>query len=169
MVNTVILDWGDTLMVNIPGARGAMASWPEVRAVAGAKQALEQLSGSYRLAVATNASDSNVRQVRRALARVELDGYFTAIFTMHELGAMKPDLAFYRAVLRLLGCQPQQAVMVGDSFAADIIPAHQVGLRTVWYNPAHLSCHPLPPVQDGEISDMALLPQVLKERMKDEG
>ena len=169
MVNTIIFDWGDTLMMNMPGASGPMADWPEVRAVAGAEQALAQLAAKYRLAMATNASDSSVRQVRKALARVKLDGYITAIYTVHELKAMKPNPVFYQKLDMHLGCQPHEAVMVGDSFGADILPAHQVGMLTVWYNPAERACHPLPPVQDDEVNDMALLPQVLAHREKPSG
>jgi putative hydrolase of the HAD superfamily len=161
MMNTIIFDWGDTLMVNHPTAHGAIVDWPEVAAVPGAVDALSRIYGQYRLVLATNALDSDAKKVKMALAKVGLDGYFEVIFTARELGVSKPDPAFYRAVLARLGSAPEDAMMVGDDFRADILAARRAGLRAVWYNPSGMASSPLPPVQNVEIADMAFLPQVL--------
>ncbi|MCR4391865.1 MAG: HAD family hydrolase [Candidatus Acetothermia bacterium] len=52
--------------------------------------------------------------VRQALARVHLDRYLDVVVTARDLGAAKPDPAFFHAVLARLNCPPAEAAMVGD-------------------------------------------------------
>ncbi|MEM2036719.1 MAG: HAD hydrolase-like protein, partial [Candidatus Caldarchaeum sp.] len=43
----------------------------------------------------------------------------------------KPSLIHYQTVLNQLKIKPDEAVMVGDSYEADIAPAHSLGITTV--------------------------------------
>ncbi len=161
MISVVVFDWGDTVM-RVLGYDGPMAHWPRVEVMPGIEKALPVLHGRYRVALATNAADSGRELVREALQRVDLDQYFDAVLTARELGARKPSLAFYTAVLREIGCAPEQAAMVGDDYAADVSGARQARLRAVWYNPAALNC-PLPlPQHDAEVRDLAELAAALE-------
>lgn len=130
----VLFDWGGTLMVD-SGLPGPVADWPEVAEVAGASQVLAELSARCWLALATNAAQSDEVDIRRALARVGLDGYIEAIYCARGLGLEKPDPAFFTAVLRDQGVGPERAVMVGDSFEGDIRGALAAGLKAVWLAP----------------------------------
>ena len=47
-----------------------------------------------------------------------------------ERGTMKPDPALFRAVLG--DAAPDAAVMVGDTYHADLAPAMALGMGTVW-------------------------------------
>ena len=40
--------------------------------------------------------------------------------------------------LDALGTPPAEAVMVGDSWSADVIGARAAGIRAVWFNPDRL-------------------------------
>lgn len=51
-------------------------------------------------------------------------------FLSFELNLMKPDIAFYRHALEQT--QADEAVMVGDTYRNDIVPAAETGMRTVW-------------------------------------
>ncbi len=160
MISVVVFDWGDTVM-RVLGYDGPMAHWPRVEAMPGVEKALPILSGRYRVALATNAADSGRESVRQALQRVDLDQYFDAVLTARELGARKPSLAFYTAVLCQMECSPERAVMVGDNYLADVSGARHAGLRTIWYNPEALGC-PLPrPEHNAEVRDLVNLPAVL--------
>jgi len=53
-----------------------MPEWPEVAAMPGADFALHALQRRYRLAVLTTGGDSSEQQVREALRRVGLEGFF---------------------------------------------------------------------------------------------
>jgi HAD superfamily hydrolase (TIGR01509 family) len=53
-------------------------------------------------------------------------------FLSFRTGLMKPDAAFFRLALGALGVEPAAAVMVGDTYDNDILPAIELGMRTVW-------------------------------------
>ena len=127
------------------GQPGSMAEWPRVAAVPGAAEALAALHGRFRLCVATNADDSGAAEVMAALGRVGLARFIDRVFSSRDLGARKPDPAFYAAVLDALradaaangepALRADEIVMVGDSFDNDVAGATAAGLRAVWFNP----------------------------------
>ena len=165
-LEVVFLDWGDTLMVDDRAQSGPMASWPEVRAVDGAEDALRGLRPRFRVLVATNADDSGERDVLAALARVGLDGFVDGVVSSRDVGARKPDALFFRAALLRAGraglpLRPDGAVMVGDSWANDVAGAQAAGLRAVWLNPAKARRPPGAAAPDAEIRRLSELPQAL--------
>ncbi len=141
---------------------GPMVLWPEVTAVTGAKQALQALSGSYRMVVATNANQSNPEQVVGALQRVGLDGYFQRVFTYTALGVAKPDPAYYHAIEQALGLGPQQLCMVGDHWWADASGATNAGWQGIWLNRKGEACPALMPNYSAEITSYEDLPAALE-------
>ncbi len=161
MIRAVLFDWGDTLMRTLPHA-GPMASWPEVSVTEGAHEALERLQLDYRLAVATNAGDSDGRLVRQALERGSIKEYFAHVFTARDLRASKPDASFFTRALKELACTPREAVMVGDKYDDDVIGAKRAGLWTVWFNPEN---RPVPAYARGycdrAITSLSELPAAL--------
>jgi HAD superfamily hydrolase (TIGR01509 family) len=50
----------------------------------------------------------------------------------YELGEMKPSPRMLETLLARCDVAPGRVVMVGDSFANDIAPAHASGVRSVW-------------------------------------
>lgn len=160
-LRALIFDWGDTVMRTFPQYTGPMASWPEVASVPGVAEALAELAGRHRLALATNARDSDSLSVRDALRRAGLDGCFEVVVTSKEVAAAKPDVAFFRAVLARVGCAPAEAAMVGDSYDADAAGAKATGLRVVWYNPTRAACPEPHPAYDAVIGHMADLPAAI--------
>lgn len=61
-----------------------------------------------------------------------LDRYFRTIVESAAVGIRKPDPAIYRMALERMGVAPSEALVVGDSFSKDIVPAHSLGCQTVW-------------------------------------
>lgn len=53
-------------------------------------------------------------------------------FLSFRMGLMKPNPEFFSVALRAVGVRPDEAVMVGDTYANDIEPAAALGMRTVW-------------------------------------
>jgi HAD superfamily hydrolase (TIGR01509 family) len=53
-------------------------------------------------------------------------------FLSFRAGVMKPDREFYLHALRGLDAAPEEVVMVGDTYTNDILPAIELGMRTVW-------------------------------------
>jgi len=161
MIEAVVFDWGDTVMRDFRTCEGPMAFWPLVEAIAGADEVLRTLRPRYRLALATNAVESDAILVGRALARVGLDGYFEDVFVSSDLGVEKPDQKFFAAVLAGLELPADHVVMVGDNYANDVQGAKGAGLLTVWFNPG---CGPAPGAatdHDAEIADFSKLEAAL--------
>ncbi len=122
-------------MREFPQYDGAMADWPRVEAMPGAAELLFALSPDWKLALATNAVDSDEAQIRQALKRVNLDRYLDSIYCYRKIGHKKPAAEFYHFVINDLGLPKENIVMVGDDFAAEIIGATKAGLRAIWYLP----------------------------------
>jgi len=159
-LEAVFFDGGDTLMRVLPYS-GRMVNWPEVAAVDGAAEALMQLRRRYRLAVLTNAQESSAADVAAAMRRVGLDVYITTYITSRDIGVLKPDPAFFYAGLQALDVAADEAVMVGDSYAADVLGARRAGLHAVWYNPRGDRCPDAHPAYDAVAANLRGLPALL--------
>ena len=133
----LLVDWGDTVMRVFPEQSGPMFRWPRVEAIPGAEEALGRLGGprgSWRIALATNAADSDEADIRKALARVGLDGLFERIYCFARVGHKKPSAEFFGYVLEDLKLPCTSVVMVGDEFERDVLGANACGIRGVWLN-----------------------------------
>jgi putative hydrolase of the HAD superfamily len=86
------------------------------------------------------------------------------IVSSAAFGWRKPHLAVFRYVLDQWRIPPAQAVMVGDAVEADLVPAQELGMRTILVavepnprNDAYLvSFHP-----DAVVTSLAEIPSVL--------
>lgn len=131
----VLFDWGNTVMRNFPQFEGPMQSWPRVEPVPGICTALQVLKRSSILALATNAVDSDEKEIRMALERCDLSRFFDHVFCFRQLGVRKPESAFYTGILGRLNIPPKLVYMVGDDIDADVFAANAVGISAIWFNP----------------------------------
>jgi FMN phosphatase YigB (HAD superfamily) len=53
-------------------------------------------------------------------------------FLSFQLGLSKPDKAFFHAALQKLNVPASQVVMIGDTYKNDILPAIELGMKTIW-------------------------------------
>jgi putative hydrolase of the HAD superfamily len=58
--------------------------------------------------------------------------FLSAIVDSRCVGVCKPDPAIFTHALEKLGREPGEAMMVGDSFERDIVPAKKLGMTTAW-------------------------------------
>ena len=157
----LVFDWGNTLMKADLPYSGPMADWLEVQAVPGIQNGLKKLQ-DFPKYVATNAGDSNQALVNKALERVQLNTFFENIFTSRDLNFYKPQPEFFSSIAKNLDENPKNLVMIGDSYPADVLGAHQAGWSTLWYNPSCQPCPGLLAVHQGEIYDMENLDETLQ-------
>jgi putative hydrolase of the HAD superfamily len=135
-VEVLIFDWGDTVMRDY-GLPGAMADWPEVALIDGAEEVLVKLSAKYRCVIATSADHSDVRAMRSALRRVDVEKYFDDFFASADLGYKKPDPRFFEAVAQAMGMKTSACVMIGNSYEKDIVGAKRAGMTTMLLDEKH--------------------------------
>ena len=98
---------------------------------ADAPACLEELRDSYALALITNGASCLQRE---KLTTAVLDEYFDVVVVSAEFGVAKPDPSIFKHALSLLGSDPEQAVMIGDSLTRDVNGAIAAGLKGVWVN-----------------------------------
>lgn len=90
----------------------------------------------YKLGIIANQSAGTEQRLEnRGLLK-----YFDVVVASAEFGIAKPNRLIFEKAIELAGCQPQNAVMIGDRLDNDIIPAKAFGMRTVWIRKG-LSAH----------------------------
>ena len=88
---------------------------------------LQALAKKYHLGIIANQSPG----AEKRLEAMGIRRYFEVIVSSAEEGVAKPDPRIFRIALDRAGCAPEQAVMIGDRVDNDIVPAKQLGMKTV--------------------------------------
>ena len=130
----LLMDWGDTVMRVFPEFEGPMFGWPRVEAVDGIREALTRLRPEWRIALATNAVDSEEREIWAALARAGLNELIDRVYCFRGVEHRKSAPAYFQHVLADLGIDANDALMVGDDFEADVVSANRSGIRAIWFD-----------------------------------
>ena len=92
------------------------------------KMILEILSQKYKLGVIAN----QVAGTKDRLDNWGIGKYFDVVVASAEVECSKPDLKIFNLALEQAGCKPNEAVMIGDRLDNDVVPAKQLGMKTVW-------------------------------------
>jgi putative hydrolase of the HAD superfamily len=122
----------------------------------------ELLDAGYRLGVIANQPS----QVRAAMERDGLVGFFEVWGVSDDLGLHKPDPALFHRTLELAGVAGERTVMVGDRLDYDMRPARAAGMHTVWLLRGEAPDDPTPAQlaePDVAIEELQQLPDVLDE------
>jgi putative hydrolase of the HAD superfamily len=90
---------------------------------------LERLQGRYRLGVVTNFMDDPT--ARRIFDNMGYEAIFESLVVSAEVGYMKPAQILFHRALEEIGSRPENTVMVGDTYGADVVGAHGAGMRGV--------------------------------------
>ena len=99
----------------------------------GAYEAVERLSKKYKLYLASNGT-AKVQAGR--LESANISHFFQEIFISQEIGANKPDIAYFNACFaRIPDFDVKKAMIVGDSLTSDILGGKNAGMKTCWVNP----------------------------------
>jgi putative hydrolase of the HAD superfamily len=130
----ILFDWGDTLMRDCKEFNGPMKDWPRVQSIPDAVEMLAALHADWTLALATNSVDSDEKNIRLALQRVDLDQSLDKVYCFRNIGYKKPTLEFFQYILDDLRLTPQSLCMVGDNYEVDVLGANACGIRAIWFN-----------------------------------
>ena len=81
-------------------------------------------------------SNGTVQAQTAKLRRSGLDALMDGIFLSEQIGAEKPDVAFFDAVFAAIGpVDTEEVLIVGDSLTSDIQGGKNAGIQTCWYAP----------------------------------
>ncbi|MFA5861474.1 MAG: HAD family hydrolase [Candidatus Thermoplasmatota archaeon] len=114
----------------------------------------------YKMALVSNYAHVGV--LEDALTRLGIRKPFDALIASGEVGFMKPHPAVFDAALRALGERAQDAVMIGDSLANDVIGARKLGMRAIWAPYPRVRPAPYTSEADAVIERLADLPSVIE-------
>ena len=131
MLKAVFFDLGDTLIVE-QGKRHLGEAFFD--AVPQAEETLIELKQKgFKLGIITNTTISREEDVRKTLQQLRLESYFDFIVTSVDAGCEKPDKRIFSIALQALGIKGDEAAMVGDQVATDIVGGNRVGLITILF------------------------------------
>jgi putative hydrolase of the HAD superfamily len=134
------------------------------RATSGAAALLAALKPHTRIAIVSN---NLFDEQADKLQVCGLDRFVDALVVSERVGVSKPDRAIFDAALSLTQARPEEAVMVGDSWPADIVGARAAGIRAIWFNPLGL---PRPDESAGVTELRSLdLPEAASEILRESG
>ncbi|WP_353118712.1 HAD family hydrolase [Nitratidesulfovibrio sp.] len=131
----LLLDWGGTLMRVMPRWMGPQHGWTDEEPMPHAGEVLCALAAGWRLALASNASESDEGPIRAALAPMGVGPLLAGVYTWRSAGAPKPWPPFWAYALRDLGLPANRAVMIGDDWTGDVWGATQAGMSGIWFDP----------------------------------
>ena len=121
------------------------------RALDGAAALLTAVRPYARVAIVSN---NLLDEQREKLEFCGLAPLVDALVVSEEAGIAKPDPAIFHIALERVGSSAADAVMLGDSWAADIVGAARAGIRAVWFNPLRKP-RPADPPGVAEIASLA--------------
>lgn len=88
---------------------------------------LQALAKKFQLGIISNIDDDLFAETRKKLG-VE----FAVVVTAQQVQSYKPSLRNFEEMMRRSGIPKQNIVHAGQSVYHDVIPAKQLGLRSVW-------------------------------------
>jgi len=89
------------------------------------------LSKKYILHIITN----GFKEVQhKKIYNSGIHNYFSSIITSEDAGVKKPNPLIFNMALQMNSINANQAIMIGDSFEADILGAEAVGMQTIFFN-----------------------------------
>ena len=89
---------------------------------------LKRLSRNYEIGIIANQTLGTSERLENLGARKYID----LVIASAEEGVSKPDRRIFEIALERSGCKPENAVMIGDRIDNDIVPAKQLGMKTIW-------------------------------------
>ncbi|MCW3992458.1 MAG: HAD family hydrolase, partial [Candidatus Bathyarchaeota archaeon] len=90
---------------------------------------LSSIKGGYKLGLVTNFPDGPT--ARRAFEKFCFFADFDSLVVSGEVGFRKPNRIIFERALSELESTPEKAVMVGDTFDADIVGAKNMGMKAI--------------------------------------
>ncbi|NQX85810.1 MAG: noncanonical pyrimidine nucleotidase, YjjG family [Flavobacteriaceae bacterium] len=97
----------------------------------GTIEILEYLKPKYSLHIITN----GFKEVQQGkLNNANIDHYFKTVTNSEMVGVKKPNPKIFNHALKMARATPEQSIMIGDNYEADIIGALNLGIGAICFN-----------------------------------
>ena len=97
----------------------------------GTIELLDYLKPNYKLHIITNGFEE---VQHKKLTNSGISDYFDVIVTSEMAGVKKPNSKIFNLALDLAKAQPNESVMIGDSYEADIKGANAYGMHSIFFD-----------------------------------
>ncbi|HCH5331266.1 TPA: HAD-IA family hydrolase [Vibrio parahaemolyticus] len=124
----------------------------------GVEEMLMDLRKHYKLVVITNGP---IFSQHPKLKATQMDEWVDHIIVGGEEPEEKPAASIFQKALNLVDVKPEEALHIGDSLAADIAGANNMGILSVWVNATGAS-NPTEITPNFEIRETVELKEILK-------
>ena len=94
----------------------------------GTEDILKKLHDKYKIGVIANQNPGTAQR----LEGFGILKYIDLVIASAEEGVSKPDRRIFEIALERAGIEPDDAVMIGDRIDNDIMPAKNLGMKTIW-------------------------------------
>jgi YjjG family noncanonical pyrimidine nucleotidase len=123
-----------------------------------AEKVCEILSAHFVLAIITN----GIATTQRNRFKISpISKYINHLIISEDLGTAKPNIEFFDAAFRIIGCSAKEKILVvGDSLSSDILGANNAGVDCCWFNPGGLNNEYGYDIKY-EIADLRELPKIV--------
>ncbi len=159
VLRQVLIGLGDRLGFDPVAAEadrfsGSVVEWP---AFPDSVDALRRLATQFRLGVITNCDDDLFAASSRRLGDP-----FSWVITAQQAQGYKPSHRNFEVALERIGVDRERVLHVAQSLYHDHVPAHELGLSTIWVNrrgdqPGSGASPAVGATPDLEVPNMALL------------
>jgi putative hydrolase of the HAD superfamily len=130
--------------------------------VDGARAALEEFSGKYKLGIISDVGFSPGRVLRRILADTGILPAFDSLVFSDEAGCSKPHLEVFKQTATRLGAEPECIAHIGDLEHTDIVGAKAAGYRAIRFAGVTPLGHGETTLADGLAIDWGEVPKMLE-------
>jgi putative hydrolase of the HAD superfamily len=97
----------------------------------GTIEILEHLQNTYHLHIITNGFEE---AQQRKMTNANISQYFKTVTNSEAAGVKKPNPIIFNHALELAEAKPNESMMIGDNYEADILGAIDVGLDVILFN-----------------------------------
>ncbi|OSY88493.1 haloacid dehalogenase [Tenacibaculum holothuriorum] len=94
-------------------------------------EVLDYLKEKYQLHIITNGFEE-VQSLK--LQKSGIAKYFKEIVTSESVGVKKPNPKIFEYALSITQAVPEESIMIGDSYEADIMGAIETGMLAIYFN-----------------------------------
>jgi len=100
---------------------------PPIRLSTGTEKEIREISRHFKIGIAGQYG----REIIDLLEKHALLKYFSCYLTQDDFSITKPDPRYLEQITQAIGVEPKECILVGDRIDNDIIPARQLGMKTI--------------------------------------
>ena len=91
---------------------------------------LKELKKKYKIGIISNSSIFAIDQVKK---NTDLLKYIDYPLFSYNVGVIKPNPKFFKEMLKLAKCKPEEAIMIGDDLEDDILASRKLGINAIHF------------------------------------